>query len=157
AGENIMFGGADPLIAGLVPSDIEIRRNYLRKPLAWKVGDPSYAGIHWMVKNLLELKNAQRVLIDGNILEHVWPDAQGGTAVLFTPRNEQFTAPQSIVADITFTNNLIRDANSGISVLGSDDIGAAAGYPSQQTVRVLIRNNLVELTPVYSENSVFLL
>jgi hypothetical protein len=26
-GENIMFGGSDPAIAGLVPSDIEVRRN----------------------------------------------------------------------------------------------------------------------------------
>jgi hypothetical protein len=54
SGENIMFGGADPSITNLVPSNIEIRRNYLFKPLTWKVGHPTYAGIHWSVKNLLE-------------------------------------------------------------------------------------------------------
>ena len=43
-----------------MPSDIEIRRNYVFKPLSWKVGDPTYAGKHWTVKNLLELKNAKR-------------------------------------------------------------------------------------------------
>jgi hypothetical protein len=38
AGENILFGGADPSIANLVPADIEIRRNDCTKPLAWKDG-----------------------------------------------------------------------------------------------------------------------
>jgi hypothetical protein len=39
-----MFGGADPSIPDLVPSDIEIRRNHLFKPLSWKIGHPTYAG-----------------------------------------------------------------------------------------------------------------
>ncbi len=34
AAENIMFGGADPRIPGLVPSDIEIRGNHLFKPMS---------------------------------------------------------------------------------------------------------------------------
>ena len=33
AGENVLFGGADPSIQGLVPSDIEVRRNHFSKPL----------------------------------------------------------------------------------------------------------------------------
>ena len=44
AGENLMFGGADPSIPDLVPSDIEIRGNHLFKPLSWKIGHPTYAG-----------------------------------------------------------------------------------------------------------------
>ena len=44
AGENVMFGGADPSIKDLVPSDIEIARNHFAKPLTWKIGHPSYAG-----------------------------------------------------------------------------------------------------------------
>ena len=86
AGENILFGGAGPVITNLVPSDIEIRGNYFFKPLTWMVGNPAYAGIHWSVKNLFELKNAQRVLIDGNVFEHNWPDAQNGYSILFTVR-----------------------------------------------------------------------
>ena len=50
--------GADPTIKDLVPSDIEIRRNHLAKPLAWKAGEPAYEGRKWSVKNLLELKEA---------------------------------------------------------------------------------------------------
>jgi hypothetical protein len=38
AGENVLFGGADPKIANLVPSNIEFRRNLVAKPLAWKEG-----------------------------------------------------------------------------------------------------------------------
>lgn len=36
AGENVMFGGADPKIANLVPSDISFRQNHVRKPLEWR-------------------------------------------------------------------------------------------------------------------------
>ena len=81
SGENLMFGGTDPKIANLIPGDIEIRRNHFDKPLSWRAGDPSYAGIPWVVKNLLEFKNAQRVLIEGNTFEHCWQAAQGGSAI----------------------------------------------------------------------------
>ena len=36
AGENVLFGGADPAVTNLVPSDIVLRRNHLFKPLAWR-------------------------------------------------------------------------------------------------------------------------
>src|SRR5262245_35201122 len=139
AGENLLFGGADPKIANLVPSDIEIRRNHLFKPLSWRVGHASYAGIHWSVKNLFELKNAQRVLADGNLLENNWGDAQNGYGILFTPRNQDGTAPWSLVRDVTFTNNIVRHSGGGLNILGTDN-----NYPSQQTQRLLIQNNLFD-------------
>src|SRR5262249_62426745 len=55
ASENIMFGGGDPAIDGLVPSDIEIRRNLSTKRIAWRAAKVP-------VKNTFELKNARRVL-----------------------------------------------------------------------------------------------
>ena len=36
AGENVLFGGADPAVTNLVPSDIVLRRNHLFKPLEWR-------------------------------------------------------------------------------------------------------------------------
>ena len=36
AGENILFGGADPSIPNLVPSNITVTGNYLTKQLAWE-------------------------------------------------------------------------------------------------------------------------
>ncbi len=137
AAENVMFGGSDPSISNLVPSDIEIRNNVFSKKLSWKAGDPSYAGVGWAVKNLLELKNARRVLINGNTFERSWAAGQGGYAIVLTPRNQSGTAPWSTVEDITFTNNAVRQAAGGINILGTDD-----AYPSQRTSRVLIRNNL---------------
>src|SRR5499427_5470506 len=82
AGENFILGGADPSVQNLIPSDIEFRHNHVAKPLKWKMGHPSYAGIRWSVKNLLELKNAQRVLIESNVFEYNWADAQNGFAIL---------------------------------------------------------------------------
>jgi hypothetical protein len=121
SGENVMFGGADPSIQNLVPSDIEIKRNYFNKPLSWKIDDPAYAGTHWVVKNLLELKNAQRVAIEGNLFEHCWRDAQGGTAVVLTPRNQGGNAPWSTVNTVSITSNIIRHTNNAIGMLSADD------------------------------------
>lgn len=139
AAENILFGGADPSIQGLIPSDIEVTRNTLSKPLRWRVGDPSYAGYHWSVKNLFELKNARRVLVEGNVMENSWADAQRGFAVLFTVRNQDGGAPWSAIEDVTFRNNTVRRAGAGINVLGTDDV-----YPSDKVRRVAIRNNVFE-------------
>jgi hypothetical protein len=137
AGENIMFGGASPWIQDLVPSDIEIRKNHFFKPLSWRNGDPSFAGTAWTVKNLLEFKNARRVLIYGNKFENVWPHAQIGFAVLFTPKNDQDNCVWCTVEDMTFTNNVVQKAAHGISFSG---YGWPA--PTLQLSRVLIQNNI---------------
>jgi hypothetical protein len=136
AGENVLFGGADPVIRDLVPSDIEFRRNLVRKPLSWMEGDPSFEGKAWTVKNLFELKNARRVLVDGNTFENNWAHAQSGFAILFTVRNQDGEAPWSSVEDVTFTNNVVRHTASGVNVLGTDDAA-----PSGPTRRLAIRNN----------------
>jgi hypothetical protein len=139
SGENFMLGGSDPAIKNLISTDIEFRRNTLNKPLAWKAGHPSYAGKHWSVKNIFELKNAKRVLVDGNVMENCWVDAQTGFAVQLTPRNQDGAAEWCTVEDVTFTNNIVRHAAAGINLLGRDD-----NHPSGQLQRVAIRNNLFE-------------
>lgn len=148
AGENVMIGGADSAAPELMPADIEIRRNYMFKPLSWKVGDPTYAGNHWTVKNILELKSAKRVVIDGNIFENNWVDAQTGEAILFTVRNQECSAPWSTVEDITFTNNTVKNANGALNFLGKDnEVTAEFGKcnpasSSGQGARALVANNL---------------
>lgn len=132
AGENVMFGGADPDIVNLVPSDIVMRYNVLTKPLAWQHGP-------WTVKNLFELKNARRVLVQQNIFENNWPEAQNGYAILFTPRNQHGGSPWSLVRDVTFQSNIVRHVSSAVNILGTDDI-----YGSQPTKRILIKDNLFE-------------
>ncbi|MBI2609888.1 hypothetical protein HYW53_01800 [Candidatus Giovannonibacteria bacterium] len=137
AGENLMFGGQDPWISNLVPADIEIRGNYFYKPMKWKIGDSSYAGTHWTVKNILELKNAERVLISGNIFENNWPDAQNGFSILLTPRNQNGTAPWSKVRDVNFSHNILKNIYAGINIMGRDD-----NNPSGQTERIAIKSNI---------------
>lgn len=142
AGENILFGGAAPAIPNLVPSDIEVRNNYFFKPFSWRVGHPTYAGKHWTVKNLFELKTGKRVLLDGNVMENVWADlpiGQSGYAILLTVRAEGGGAPQADVSDITITNNIIRHAGAGISLSGHD-----SPTPSLQSKRISIANNLFD-------------
>jgi cellulose synthase/poly-beta-1,6-N-acetylglucosamine synthase-like glycosyltransferase len=137
AGENVMFGGADPAIPDLVPADIEISENHFAKPLRWRPGLIEFEGARWSVKNLLELKNARRVHIEGNLFEHNWPDSQNGFAILFTVRNQDGKAPWSVVEDVVFANNVVRRVGSGINILGHDD-----NHTSQQTSRIALRNNL---------------
>src|SRR6185369_5563120 len=138
SGENVIFGGADPKVPNLVPSDIEIRQNHFFKPLTWKADDPSYAGNHWSVKNLLEFKNAARVLVRCNVFENNWADAQVGFAILLTPRNQDGTAPWCGVSDVTIVDNILRHSASGFNVSGEDDL-----HPSTQTARVVLAGNLV--------------
>src|SRR5215471_709436 len=115
AGENVMFGGADPSIPTLVPSDITFTRNYCRKPLSWRTA-ASASGARWSVKNLLELKNADRVLIENNVFDNNWVDAQTGYAILFKSVNQDGNAPWSVTRNVVFRNNIVRHVSSAINI-----------------------------------------
>ena len=134
AGENIIFGGADSKSAALVPSDIEIRNNHVFKRLSW-------IGTNWTVKNLLEFKSAQRVLVANNTFENVWPAAQTGWAMLISPRNQDGAATWSVTRDITVESNVWLNVGQGLRVGGTDDT-----FPSLRTERVRIANNLIHVT-----------
>lgn len=130
ASENINWGGADPTIQGLIPSDIEIRRNHMTKRLAWK-------GLGYNVKNLFEVKNAQRVLVEGNVFESNWADGQGGSAIVLKSVNQSKGCPWCVAKDITFRLNVIRNTGSGFALTGHD-----VGAQSIMT-RVTITDNLL--------------
>jgi hypothetical protein len=137
--EVLLFGGSDPSIAGLVPSDIEIRRNFFHKPVEWQG--------RAMIKGTFELKNARRVTIDGNLLEN----GMLTTAFVITVRNQNGRAPWSTIEDVTITNNIVRHASSGINILGSDN-----EHPSQEVKRIRIANNLLtDLTPDDPNNTAY--
>ena len=139
AAENIMFGGSDPSIVNLVPSNITIRRNLISKPLAWMSQS-------WTVKNLVEFKNAQDVLVEGNTIENNWAAGQSGYSILVTPRNQSGTAPWSVTKNITVRSNVIRHVAAVFNVSGWDDLHVAL-----QTENITIRNNLVyDVSTAYS-------
>jgi hypothetical protein len=130
AGIGVLIGGAPPSIDQLVPSDIVIRRNHLTRPVSWRSGG-------WVVKNLLELKNARYVQIDGNLIENNWSGGQSGFAVVFTVRAHSTSAPWTTIEHVRFENNVVRHSGSAVNILGYDD-----GFPSKQLHDLVIRNNL---------------
>lgn len=127
---GILFGGAQPAIDQLVPADIVIRRNHITRPVEWRTE-------RWVVKNLVELKNARRAAIQGNLIENNWADAQAGPTILFTPRAHGPRATWTIVENVRFENNVVRHVAAGINILGSD-----TNDTSQQSRDIVIRNNL---------------
>lgn len=137
AGEVVLIGGADPSIPNLVPSDIEFRRNYLRKPKEW-LGRAT-------IKGTFELKNARRVVIEGNLIESEILT----TAIVLTVRNQGGKAPWSTIEDVEISNNVVRHASSGINILGSDN-----EHRSQEAKRIRIVNNLIEDVVVSDPNNI---
>jgi hypothetical protein len=125
AGENIMFGGALPVIPDLVPADGVIVDNLLTK-------DPAWRATPWTVKNLLEFKAGRRFVVRNNILENLAEDDQSGYAIVLTPVG----LPTVQVADIRIEDNVVRNVSSGFSILACSQQG-----PSLQTENITIRNN----------------
>ena len=238
AGENVMFGGADPSVPNLVPDGITFRRNYVSRPMSWRdplvaapggltasvttggslpagvygyrviarrsaqgtmarstasaelqvtttaegavrlqwravagateyrvygrtaggqnifwtvtgteftdvgatgtsEGVPTSAGTRWTVKNLFELKNARNVVVEENIFENHWQEAQPGYAIVFTPRNSQGGCAWCVVENVRFERNIVRNVAAGFNLLGYDN-----GNPSRQAANIVIRQNL---------------
>jgi PKD repeat protein len=133
AGENVMFGGADPAIPALVPADLTITGNHVYK-------DPLWKGV-WSIKNLFELKDARRIRIAGNVFENVWADAQVGMAIVFKSSiggdpTKTFQGTQ----DVTFEYNVVRRAHRGFNIQGMD----CSGQACTDTIvsRVMAQHNL---------------
>ena len=239
SGENILLGGADPAITGLVSEDVTVRYNHVTRPVSWRdpivatpaalsakpssggalavgahtyrvvarrrVGSgatarstatpevtasvsaggaavltwspvahatdyrvyarrpdgatrywtvtttsftdtgeggtsgaaPTSIGDRWLVKNLFELKNARRVVVESNLFENNWAHGQVGYAILFTPRNQDGTCTWCVVEDVTFHANVVRNVAGGVNILGYDNLA-----PSRQTAGIRLTQNL---------------
>jgi hypothetical protein len=97
---------------------------------------PTTAGQKWTIKNLLELKNAKLVLIEGNTFENCWLADQKGYAVLFTPANGGLAA-WTVVRDVTFQYNTVRHVGAALMLNGRD-----TSHGSEYTDNIAIRHNL---------------
>jgi hypothetical protein len=124
SGENIMFGGGH---ATTTPADIEIRRNHMYKPMIWMKGQQGYVGGKngnpFAVLNLSELKNAQRVLFEGNVMENSWGGfTQNGAVILLTPKSQYSprqhvgVCPDCQVTDITIRYSRTSHSGKGIAI-----------------------------------------
>src|SRR5919106_2676841 len=70
-------------------------------------------------------------------MERNWGDAQNGYAILFTTRNDEGGSPWSVIEDVVFEQNIVRDTEGGVNMLGIND-----GDPSGQANNITIRHNL---------------
>ncbi len=150
AGENIIFGGGT---ADQTPADIEIRFNHFFKPMFWMKGQPGFVGPAFIVKNHFELKNAQRVLFDSNVLENTWGGfSQAGFSILLTPKNQtindQSVCPLCQVTDITVRNVTISHVGGGFQIANVLDNGGGAGVfkggPAKAGERYSIHDVIVD-------------
>jgi hypothetical protein len=134
SGENILFGGSDPRIAGMVPADLYIAGNTLRKPAA-------YGPIGASNKNAFELKNARRVMFTENLIENEIPVLSHDGLIQLTPRNQSGNAPWCVVEDVEVSKNVVRTVASGFAVnmLGTDN---EPGKTSDRMKRIRITGNL---------------
>jgi hypothetical protein len=135
SGESILFGGG---AATTAPADIQIAQNHFFKPWIWMSGTSGYVGgvggNPFLVKNHLELKNAQRVLVEGNIFENDWGGfSQIGFSILLTPKNQYVISsktnvcPLCKVTDVTIRNCTISHVGAGIQIA---DVPSDGGAPA---------------------------
>ncbi|HEY1658738.1 MAG TPA: hypothetical protein VGG14_10360 [Candidatus Sulfotelmatobacter sp.] len=142
SGENIIFGGA---AATATPADIEIRHNHFFKPMIWMPGHPGFvggtSGRPFIVKNLFEIKNAQRVLFEGNILENSWGGVgQSGFGIVLTPKNQMpNVCPLCRVTDITLRYSEVRHVGTGIVIANTlSGSGGAATAGERYSIHDLL-------------------
>jgi len=150
--ENIIIGGAAPVVYGTVPSDIVVKWNYFTKRTSWM----DYPASLRSVKDLFETKCVRRLLLEGNVFENVWPSAWAvSTALMIRSLTGDPTGGQSDDStqanNITIRNNVIRNAGTAITVDGWFAAGGhvyptwplpAQTYPNQMN-KLLISNNLI--------------
>lgn len=142
SGENVMFGGRG---ANTTPTDIEIRRNHLFKPMIWMPGQPGFVGGFnghpFIVKNHFELKNAQRVLFEDNLLENTWGGfTQAGFSIVLSPKNQSARCPICQVTDVTIRFIKIINVGNAFQIANSLD----AGGPSAAGERYSIHDVLID-------------
>lgn len=145
AGEVFLYGSGSPFpYSGYVPSNFEIRRNHMKVPLAWNVRPTSPRPT---VKNIFEFKTCLYALVECNIFENCWVDAQTGQAILFQsvgmsqgPDRDPVTG-YNTVQDISFHYNKLIRAAGGPNI-PCHPYGAASGETTHPTDRIELKHFL---------------
>jgi hypothetical protein len=99
--------------------------------MIWMPGQPGFVGGFnghpFIVKNHFELKNAQRVLFEQNLLENCWGGfSQTGFSILLTPKNQQGRCPICVVTDVTIRFIKIINVASGFQIANNRDAGGTS-------------------------------
>jgi hypothetical protein len=93
------------------------------------------------VKNLFELKNARRVLVEQNVFENNWADGQSGMAIVIKSSQDACgTCTWQGTTDVTFRYNIVRNSPRGFNAQAVDCSGQAC--VDVHVSRVRVENNL---------------
>ena len=134
SGEVVLFGGGG---ATVTPADIEVRHNHFFKPTSWMPGKPGMVGGNhgnpFVVKNHFELKNAQRVLFEGNVAENTWGGfSQAGFTLLLTPKNQGTpngpVCPICQVTDVTIRYSTFSHVGGGFQIANAISVGGGPQF-----------------------------
>jgi hypothetical protein len=131
AAENFLAGGAIAASERDSPADADVRHNFFFKPLEWRP-------LNWTEKNLFEIKNLVRTLVEGNVFRQSWADGQTGQIMVLSPRGEDGAMCYAGIQDLTVRSNILSDAAYAIALASEDGNGC-----SLVTKRVLFDNNLI--------------
>jgi hypothetical protein len=136
AGENILLGGAG--LGSYQQTDVEIRNNWMYKPLTWYPSSSTYDGVSRIEKNHLEFKQCDRCLVEANVMQNTWSGySQVGSAMVMTPR-ENGVPPCCYDTNITVRYNYITHACE-VFQTGSDP---AAQGQNHNTFHDLVADDL---------------
>lgn len=111
ASENLMVGGDTMKIPGVRPTNIIVRYGVLTKPLEWKTNTAI------PVKNLLELKDGNDVLIQEVEAYNCWASAQDGYCFMFTP------SQGGSVRNVKVVECSVRNVSGIVNITGTDASG----------------------------------
>jgi hypothetical protein len=141
----ILFGGAEPSIrTPMIPSNLDMRFNYITKPLKWYRRSPYFGGKQYANKTMLEFKVGADSIIRWNVFENNFREErsdQAGVAVAFNIRLPHDKASAWARTDnIQFLDNIVRRSLSAWGILGGDSNYNYTGI----TQRITIRNNLFQ-------------
>jgi hypothetical protein len=149
SGQSIQEGGGP---SKTTVGDIEFRLNTLFKPKQWNPSDPSYNGGingHALItKGVFELKNAQRVLFEGNQITNDWGGfTQDGAAILLTPKSQAKRGVSQCITCFVSNVTMRYSTLNTVGVIGEfeaikDDAGGLSSGGTGWSVHDLAGDNL---------------
>lgn len=147
-GEDVILGGSGGYSNAFVASDIYVKNNTFWKDPQWRVpGFTVVLNSNYQIENNLELKQCNRCLIDGNILQNSWASGQGGGGFVMNT-STAITGPNNVINDVTFSNNILTGQLAPIAATeigstgeGCDDTISPCQYPGEAR-RLNVFNNL---------------
>ena len=147
--ETILYGGTGCVINnctidGIVPTNIEMRRNFFTKRLSWRADYP-YGELS--VKNLFETKTGRRIYAEGNLMTNHWDDYESQfQALVFKSAvgSDSGGYLWNVTEDVVFENNRISHIQGGIGFARDSDRGQINNYDPLKVSNIRFKNNVFD-------------